>query len=160
MEANYLANVVAALSTLVVGAIYYNPKVLGTVWMKANNLTEEQVNASNPLKTYGLTIVFSLILAFLIVPSLVVHQLGAMALVDWNNSDPALVEFFKVHGTKHLNYGHGALHGAITGILFIFPLTAINGLFGQRSWKAIFIDAGYWTICLALMGAIICGWQK
>ena len=35
MEINFLAILVASLSTMVIGAIWYNPKVFGTIWMKA-----------------------------------------------------------------------------------------------------------------------------
>ncbi len=39
MEFNILAIVVAAVSALVVGFIWYNPKVFGTDWMKAAEMT-------------------------------------------------------------------------------------------------------------------------
>jgi len=43
MDLGHLAitAVAAALSTFVVGFVYYHPKVLGTAWMNAEGLTEE-----------------------------------------------------------------------------------------------------------------------
>lgn len=38
-----LSALAAALSTFIVGFIWYHPKVFGTVWMKAEGLTEEQL---------------------------------------------------------------------------------------------------------------------
>ena len=43
MEMNYLAMAVAALTTLVVGFVWYHPKVFGTAWMHAAGLTEEEL---------------------------------------------------------------------------------------------------------------------
>ena len=31
--------------------------------------------------------------------------------------------------------------------------------FDQKSWKLLFINAGYWIVTLTIMGAIICGWK-
>ena len=41
MEINWLAQIVAAASSLAVGAVYYHPKVFGAKWMASANLTEE-----------------------------------------------------------------------------------------------------------------------
>ena len=41
MEINFLAILLAALSTLVVGFIWYNPKVFGTIWMKETGVNPE-----------------------------------------------------------------------------------------------------------------------
>ena len=44
MNLNYLAIAVSAVAYFAIGAIYFNPKVAGTAWMKGHNLgqpTEE-----------------------------------------------------------------------------------------------------------------------
>jgi hypothetical protein len=160
MELNYLANVVAALSTLVVGFIYYQPSILGNAWKNSIGLTDEKLANTNMLKTYGLTLVFSFVLSFMILPSIVMHQMGAMALTGWDMNDVALKDFLAVHGTKFLTFKHGALHGFFAGLCFAFPVITINGLFELRAWKYILINSGYWILVLTVMGAIICGWQK
>jgi hypothetical protein len=35
----------------------------------------------------------------------------------------------------------------------------INGLFERKSLKYGFINAGFWIICMALCGGIICQWE-
>jgi len=59
MEFNILAILVAALSSFVVGFVWYNPKVFGTIWMKEAGLTQEQLEKGNMLKIFGLTFVYS-----------------------------------------------------------------------------------------------------
>ncbi|MCU1558023.1 MAG: hypothetical protein JWN09_2018, partial [Microbacteriaceae bacterium] len=38
-DINYWAVILATLSTMIVGAIWYTPKVFGTYWMKASGVT-------------------------------------------------------------------------------------------------------------------------
>lgn len=159
MEINFLAIAVAALSTLVVGFIWYHPKVFGTVWMHEAGLTEEQLKKGNMLKIFGLTLILSFLIA-MVVMTLSVHQVSAMSLVggDPTNALPSYQVFMDDYGMVYRTFKHGAFHGFLAGLLFAFPVIAINGLFEHRSAKYIFINAGYWIVSLTLMGAIICGW--
>lgn len=63
------------------------------------------------------------------------------------------------YGDAFRYFKHGALHGLMTGIFFALPITAINALFEQKSWKYILINAGYWMVTLTIMGGIICAWK-
>ena len=49
MEFNFLAILVAAISSLVVGSIWYNPKVFGTIWMREAGLIQEELQKGNML---------------------------------------------------------------------------------------------------------------
>jgi Protein of unknown function (DUF1761) len=161
MEMNVIALFVAAVLTLFVGFVWYHPKVFGTVWMKEAGLTEEQLKTGNMLKIFGLTYVFSLLIASMEM-SLTIHQMGAIGMVGGpskiNEVLPSYSAFMADYGTAFRTYKHGALHGFISGLFFAFPMIAINGLFERKSWKYIFIHSGYWIITLTIMGAIICGW--
>lgn len=158
MEINFLALFLASLSTLVVGFIWYNPKVFGGIWMRETGMTEESAKNSNMIKVFGLTIFYSLILAFMM-PTIVNHEIGAVQAAGGNAQDPALLEFLKVHHGKFLSFKHGALHGILFGVFFVLPITAINSLFEQKSWRYILVTAGYWIVSFAIMGAILCGLQ-
>ncbi|WP_445455478.1 DUF1761 domain-containing protein [Flavobacterium sp. HNIBRBA15423] len=155
---NFLAILVAALSTFALGAIWYNPKVFGTAWMKEAGLTEEQLKKGNMAKIFGFAFFFAILIAF-IMPTLVIHEIGAVQAAGGNEADPALIEFLKVHGGKFRSFKHGALHGSILGVFLALPILGTTFLFEQRSWKYIFIHAGYWIVSFAVMGAIICGWK-
>ena len=60
MEINFLAVLVAALSSFVVGFVWYNPKVFGTIWMKEVGMTEEKAKQGNMAIIFGLTFVLLL----------------------------------------------------------------------------------------------------
>jgi hypothetical protein len=162
MPFNPFAILVASLATLLVGFVWYNPKVFGTIWMNETGITEEKAKQSNMLKIFSLTIFFSLMLAFM-VPALVIHQMGALGMVGGPKladlAKPSYAAFLADYGDAFRTFKHGALHGFMTGIFIALPMTAINGLFEHKSWKYILITAGYWTVSLTIMGAIICGWK-
>jgi hypothetical protein len=162
MEFNFLAVLVAALSSFVVGFIWYNPKVFGTIWMKEIGMTEEKAKTGNMAKIFGLTFLYSLMLAF-IMPALTIHQMGAMGMIGGpdfiTTAKPSYAAFLADYGDAFRTYKHGALHGFISGIFIALPIIAINGLFEQKSWKYMLIQAGYWTIIMTIMGSIICGWK-
>lgn len=160
MPFNIYAILVSALVTLLVGFVWYSPKVFGTIWMNETGITEEKAKQSNMLKVFGLTIFYSLMLAF-ILPALVIHQMGALGMVG---GDPALAKesytaFLADYGDAFRTFKHGALHGFMSGLFIALPITAINSLFEQKSWKYILINAGYWIVSMTIMGAIICGWK-
>jgi hypothetical protein len=158
MPFNFYAVLVSALVTLLVGFVWYNPKFFGTIWMNETGMTEEKAKQSNLLKVFGLTIFYSLLLST-IMPSLVIHQMGVLGVFEGNDKNPEFIEFMNLHGDAFRTFKHGALHGFISGVFFALPITAINSLFEQKSWKFILVTSGYWIVSLTIMGAIICGWK-
>ena len=162
MEFNLLAVLVAALSSFLVGFIWYNPKVFGTIWMKEAGLTQEQLEKGNMLKIFGLTFVYSFMFAFMM-PTLVIHQMGAISMVGGptlvETAKPSYLAFMADYGDAFRSFKHGALHGLISGIFLATPIIATNGLFEHRTWKHILIQAGYWIVTMTIMGSIICGWK-
>ncbi|MDQ8011644.1 MAG: DUF1761 domain-containing protein [Flavobacterium nitrogenifigens] len=160
MQINFVALFIAAIVTLVTGFIWYSPKVFGTIWMKENNLTQEELRKGNMLKIFGLTYVFSLMITMTLM-SLTIHQSGAIGMVGgpplMDSAKPSFAAFMADYGMTYRTFKHGALHGFMSGLFFAFPLIGINGLFERKSWKYIFIHSGYWILTLTLMGGIICG---
>lgn len=160
MQINSVALFIAAIVTLVTGFIWYSPKVFGTIWMKENNLTQEELRKGNMLKIFGLTYIFSLMITMTLM-SLTIHQSGAIGMVGGppliDSAKPSFAAFMADYGMAYRTFKHGALHGFMSGLFFAFPLIGINGLFERKSWKYIFIHSGYWILTLTLMGGIICG---
>ena len=162
MEFNFLAILVAALTSFVVGYVWYNPKVFGTIWMKEAGLTQEQLEKGNMLKIFGLTFVYALMLAF-IMPVLVIHQMGPIGMIGGPDmiatAKPSYAAFLADYGDAFRTYKHGALHGFMSGIFIALPIVAMNGLFERKTWKYSAIHAGYYIVMLTIMGSIICGWK-
>ncbi|EJG00344.1 MULTISPECIES: DUF1761 domain-containing protein [Flavobacterium] len=160
MQINFVALFIAAIVTLVTGFIWYSPKVFGTIWMKENNFTQEELRKGNMLKIFGLTYIFSLMITMTLM-SLTIHQSGAVGMVGGppliDSAKPSFAAFMADYGMAYRTFKHGALHGFMSGLFFAFPLIGINGLFERKSWKYIFIHSGYWILTLTLMGGIICG---
>ncbi|SFZ90174.1 Protein of unknown function [Flaviramulus basaltis] len=159
MEFNYLAVFVAALVPILIGFLWYNPKTFGTAWMRHAEMTEEKMKSANMAVVFGVTLLLSFILAF-ILPSITVHQMGAFSLVQGDlGIQPSYETFMAEYKDEFRTFKHGAFHGVIAGIFIILPIIGINGLFERKSWKYILINTGYWIVTLAIMGAIVCGWR-
>lgn len=139
---NFFALLVASISTLVVGFIWYHPKVFGTIWMKEIGMTEEKAKNSNMALTLGLSVVLAFLAAFFI-----------MMLV-FTGGDPE-----HPHGVApFMTFKHGVLHGTMLALFIVLPVIVTNGLFEQRSFKYMMVVTGYWVVAFALMGGIINGW--
>lgn len=160
MEFNFLALFVAALSTLVIGFIWYNPKVFGTIWMKESGLTEEKMKGANMPLIFIMAVFFAFLIS-MILQFLTIHQWGAVGMAggDISNAKPSYTAFMADYGTAFRTFKHGAFHGFLTGLFLAFPMTATNALFERKSWKYTFINSGYWILCFMIMGGIICAWQ-
>jgi hypothetical protein len=162
MEFNYFALLVSAVTTFVVGFVWYHPKVFGTIWMKETGLTMEKLESGNMLKIYGLALLYSVMLAFMM-PMLVIHQMGPLGMIGGPDmieaAKPSYSAFLADYGDAFRTYKHGALHGFMSGIFLALPIISINGLFEHKTWKYMLVQAGYWIVIMTIMGSIICGWK-
>ncbi|MBK8053662.1 MAG: DUF1761 domain-containing protein [Saprospiraceae bacterium] len=160
---NFLVVLASGLVPLAVGAIWYGP-LFGKAWMAAADMTMEKMVGANMMKIYGLALLFGLMLAVGLFP-IVVHQMGIFSTlqnvgVDTPGSEANLFaqDFISKYGTEFRTYKHGAFHGFLTGLFVFLPIMATNALFERKSWKYIFLNVGYWTLCAAIMGGIISAW--
>lgn len=128
MEINWVSQVPAAFVALVVGFIWYNPKVFGGIWMRSIGMTMEDAKGANMAKMLGLTLLFAF-----------------MMTIPLN---------YIVNHDNH-TFGHGAFHGAFLGIMVALPIIGTNALYELRSWTYILVNAGFWIVTLALMGGVL-----
>ncbi|HEX9979745.1 MAG TPA: DUF1761 domain-containing protein [Flavobacterium sp.] len=159
MEINFLAILVAALSTLVVGFIWYNPKVFGTIWMRESGITQEDTAGANMALVLGMSFVYAFFIAFTL-QFLVIHQIGAMQATggDIANVKPSYTAFMNDYGTTFRTFKHGMLHGFFAGTFFALPVVGTSALYERRSWRYTLIAGGFWIVCCMIMGGIICAW--
>ena len=129
---NWLAVVVSALSSFIIGAIWYSGALFGKAWKKANNLTDEQINSGNKAKIFGLSFLFILIAAV---------NLGFFL------ADPSV------------KAANGALYGFLTGFGWVLPAFAVVALFELKSWAWILINGFYWVVSFTVMGLILGAWK-
>ena len=165
---NFWITFLVALIPLVVGAVWYGP-LFGKIWQRESGVTDEQMQNANMLKIFGLTYVYSF-LVVLLLQMVVIHQFGLSGmfgmLPEWGISGSELAldlngldEKYGMY-TRHLHFGHGAMHGGAFGLLFVGGIISINGLFERKSWKYMAIHSGYWFIVLTLAGGALCQFIK
>ena len=158
MEMNFLAVIVAALSTMVVGAIWYNPKVFGTAWMKETGMTEEKAKSANMFKIFGMAILFAIMISFVLQFS-IIHQFGPDGMVGIEGDHSSYNAFMAEYGHAFRTFKHGAWHGFMTGLFLGLPVIGTNALFERKSAKYILINGGYWIVCFTIIGGILSAWE-
>lgn len=166
MTTNLIAIFGAALIPLLVGAVWYSPKVFGNTWMRVAGKTQEELEGGNMGLIFVLTYILAVLLA-LGLSGMTNHQSGVLQLFAMhpdfaiegseikNLFDSIMTQF----GDTHRTFGHGALHGGIAAVIIGLPLIAINALFERRGAKYIGIHFGYWLLTLVLMGGVVCQFQ-
>ncbi len=165
MHFNFLAIVVAALVSMPVGFIWYNPKVFGNVWMREIGVTdpEKMKEGVNMLKIFSITLLFSFILASGMM-NITIHQTGLNSLLQGQplTKDSTVQLLLDGKPIDWLNsfrtFKHGAFHGFLGSILYALPLIGTQAVYERRSFKYIFIHVGYWAVTMMLMGGILSVW--
>jgi hypothetical protein len=166
MILNPLILALSALVPLLVGFIWYNPKTFGTAWMKAAEMTDDKMKGANMALIFGLTLLLGFMLAVML-NVIVIHQNGLFSLLqgeadiaDPNSaSSQFLNQAMQTYGDRFRTFGHGALHGTLSGLFFALPVMGVNALFERKSGKYIAINVGFWTVTMAIMGGIICAFS-
>lgn len=123
---SWLSVILAAVSSFLVGGIWYGP-LFGKAWMKAFKLTEEELVNRNMTKVFGLSFLLTLV--------------AAINLEMFIGAD-ASVSF-------------GAFAGFAAGLGWVATFLGILYLFERQSLSGFFINAGYCISALTLMGVIL-----
>lgn len=132
-QPNLLAIVIAALIPMLLGFVYYHPKVCGKAWMDSLGFKEEDLKKGNMGVILGISIVMSILLSMFLLVN-----------VDGPGQEGPFDSF-----------KHGAFHGTLIGIMVAMPVLVTNGLFERKNLKNLAINAIYWVITLALMAGVI-----
>lgn len=166
MHVNFIIILVAALIPMVLGFLWYNPKVFGGVWMKAAEITQDKMKGANMALIFGLSFFFSFLLSMSI-QFMVIHQWSIYSILanepgmKDSSSEVSLMvkDFMAKYGTNFRTFKHGAFHGLVAGIMIALPILGTNALFERKGFKYIAVNSGYWMVCLALMGGVICAFS-
>ena len=132
MHINHLAVFAAAFANMVVGAIWYSPKLFYETWKREAAVSDAAIQNMNAAKTYGFSFLAALIIAY----NLAAFLGDEATTVTW-----------------------GATAGFLAGVGFAAMIFWAIALFEQRSWKYIGVNSGYIVIVFTLMGLIIGAWR-
>ena len=126
-EINWIAVIVAALASFLLGGLWYSPVLFGKAWQRETGLSDETLKQGNMAKIFGLSFILALLAA-------------------WN--------FANFLGPRpSLAFGAGV--GASAGLLWVAGSFGINYLFERKSLKLFLINGGYHTIQFAIIGAVL-----
>jgi hypothetical protein len=126
---NWWAILAAAVSAFVVGGVWYSV-LFGSLWKKANGFTGDPP-AAGP-KTFVIGFVLSVVMSF----NLAMFLNDAKTTAAW-----------------------GATAGFLAGFGWVAMGIAVVSQFERRPWTYVFVNGGYLTVALTLMGAILGAWR-
>lgn len=133
LPVNYLAVLVAAVASMVVGFVYYSPFVVGKQWMKLSGITDMKPKGADMARIYGTSFVLALISAYV----LVFLMVTGMA-------------FF--HSSKLT----AAILAAVWAwVGFVMPVQVTDFLFAKKPIKLVAINTIYQLLSLLTMGAVL-----
>jgi hypothetical protein len=123
----------AALSTFVLGGLWYSPLLFGRAWMRTNGFTEDFLRGRSSVLTFGGAAGFALVMA------------------------TNLAFFLADPGTT---VAWGVMAGLLAGAGWVAMAVGTIALFERRSWSYVGINAGFQVAAFALMGAILGAWRS
>jgi len=123
---NWLSVIIAAVSSFMVGGIWYGP-LFGKAWMEGFGFTEDQLNQRNMPMVFGVSLLLALIASL-------------------------NLEMFI---SPEADLAFGLFAGFAAGLGWVATFLGILYLFEKRSLKVYSINAGYCVVALTLMGAIL-----
>jgi hypothetical protein len=126
-EINWIAVVVAALASFLLGGLWYSPVLFGKAWQRETGLSDEKLKQGNMAKIFGLSFILAL--------------LAAWNFANFLGPRPSLV--------------FGTAVGASAGLLWVASSFGINYLFERKSLKLFLINGGYHTLQFAIIGLVL-----
>jgi hypothetical protein len=129
MDVNIWAVIAAAVSSFLLGGLWYSPVLFMKPWNEAMGRTEE--DNGHPAKVFGLSFAFAVVAAYVFAVFL--------------GPNPVLSESVKA--------------GLLVGVAFVGMSFGINYQFANRPLSALFIDGGYHTGQFMLYGLILGAWH-
>ena len=126
-EVNWLAVIIAALASFLLGGLWYSPVLFGKAWQRETGLTDERLKQGNMARIFGLSFVLAL--------------LAAWNFANFLGPRPSVV--------------FGTAVGASAGLLWVAGSFGINYLFERKSLKLFLINGGYHTVQFAIIGLVL-----
>lgn len=130
MSVNWMAVVAAALSSFLLGGVWYSA-LFAKAWQAAAGLTDEQARGGNKALIFGGSFVLALIAS----------------------------ATFAVFLGDTATLTTGTLYGLCAGLTWVAASFGMNYLFERRPLTLFLINGGYHTLQFTLIGAILGAWH-
>ncbi len=134
VDINYLAVLVAALASYVLGALWYSPVLFGKLWMKLSNLDPKNMDAAKKhmVRGYVLGFVAALVMSYI--------------LAHW------------VDYAEATTISGGLQAGFWAWLGFVATVTLGSVLWENKPFKLYLLNNAYNLVSLLLMGALLAMW--
>lgn len=135
VEVNYLAVVVAAVASMVMGFLWYSKILFGKLWMKLSGYTTESLKKAQKEmgKLYAVSFVVSMVTAYVLSHVMVLSE-----------------NFYQY---SELSTGLTTAFWMWLG--FMMPVQLMGEIFGEKKWKLFGINTGYQLVSLILMAVVL-----
>jgi phosphate/sulfate permease len=130
MQVNYLAVLAAAVSSFLLGGLWYSRMLFGPTWQSASGDTRKKEDG-HPARVFGLSFLFAL---------------AAAMTYAWLIPIPVSVSA-------------AGVQGLCVGAGLVAACFGINYQFANRSGVLWLIDAGYHTLQFGIYGVILGAWR-
>lgn len=129
---NYLAVIVAAIASFVVGFIWYHTSVFGKTWMKLVGLTKKDLKKAKKQgmgKTMSIAFIAQLVMAYVLA--------------------------YAIKFTQATTIKAAATIGFWLWLGFIAPVLLSTVLWEKKPVKLYLINAAHWLVALAVMAGVL-----
>lgn len=126
-DMNWIAILLCGVSSMLLGALWYSPRLFGKAWQRGAGLSDSDLAGGNMALIYGLAFLLSLLAA-------------------------AVFALFVGRG---MPLGPSVAAGAAAGICWVAASFGINYLFERRSVGHWLINGGYHALQFTLFGLIL-----
>lgn len=134
IDVNYLAVLVAAIVSMILGFAWYGP-ILGKPWMKLKGYTPESLKKAQQ----GLGGLYALSFVLALVTAYVLFHVMTLSKRFYGYSDMQT----------------GLMTAGFAWLGFMLPVQATATIFGDKKWALLAIDTGYQLVSLLAMGLVI-----
>ena len=135
---NFWAVFAAAISSFVIGAVWFGPKTFYPIWWKAlGKSPDEQPGTANMGAVFALTVV-----------GVLLSCLGLAVVINFANS-----------AFGDMNWLSGAFLGALLGLLIGGGASLSHRMFSGQGLKVWLLELGNDVVALAVAGAILALWR-
>lgn len=125
----FLEPIIGGIAAFALGFAWYTA-LFGKAWQAETGMSDEDAQ-KDMARTHGLALLMMIIMSY------------------------AVNIIIGFHEPAEQTFVHGAFHGALSGLFYAAPATAINYLYQRKSLKLYLIDASYLVLLLALSGGVM-----